>query len=259
MTLDEPFDHRVSRPVARFLAPRLRAAGLGADQVSLLALAFGVSSGWCIASGGRWPALGGALLLAMVVLDCTDGEVARLGPPSDKPWRGRLFDGFADLGTVLSVHVGMAMHVADGQPWGRHHPSGLDASGLFVLAFASFVWKSSVLDDVKQRLKPSSIDAELPAYLAATRGRLERLLLWLFICYARQASRLAGDGRPASPELFRQLAWIGPTHHLAAIAAAGLLTPLVPHAFLVYAMATLIPANAFLVWVLGRAGRAPTL
>jgi hypothetical protein len=257
MSLDEPFDHHVSRPAARWLAPRLHALGIGADAVSMAALGLGVTAGVCLGAGGRWPLLGGALLLGMIIGDCADGEVARLGPPPQNPWRGRMLDGFADLGTVVAVHVGMAVHVAHGETWRGVAPTGLGAAGLFALAFMALVWKSSVLDDIKQRLTRTSSDAALPRYLAQAEGRAERLLLWLFLQYTRQAARLAVDGRAASAETFRLVAWVGPTHHLAAIALAGLLTPLVPHAFALYALATLVPGNAWLSWVLLRV-RAPS-
>ncbi len=257
MALDEPFDYHVSRPAARWLAPRLRALGMTADGVSLLALALGVGAGVCLGRDGRWPVIGGLLLVGMIIGDCTDGEVARLGPPSEKPWRGRLLDGFADLGTVVAVHVGMAIHVAGGEPWRGQTPDGMMAAGLFSAAFIAFAWKSSVLDDVKQRLKPASIDLDLPHYHAQASGGLERALLWLFSQYVRNAARLAGEGRNASPEIFRLVAWVGPTHHLAAIACAGLVSPLVPHAFGLYAAATLLPGSAWLAWVLLRARRAP--
>ncbi len=253
MSLDEPFDHHVSRPAARWLAPRLRALGMTADGVSVVSLGLGVGAGLCLAEGGRWPMVGGLLLLGMIIGDCADGEVARLGPPSDKPWRGRMLDGFADLGTVVAVHAGMAAHVAVGPPWGRQAPGGLMAGTLFALAFVALVWKSSVLDDLKQRLKPSSVDVDLPRYLALADSRAERALLWLFLQYVRQASRFAADGRASSPEAFRRIAWVGPTHHLAAIALAGLLAPVVPHAFALYALLTLLPGNAWLAFVLLRA------
>ena len=112
MVLDEHFDASVSRPMARWLAKILHRRGFSADQVSIIAMGLGVSGGLCFTGEGLWPVLGGLLLLGMVITDCADGEVARLNPPSDKPWRGRILDGMADLGTVLAVHVAMVIVLA---------------------------------------------------------------------------------------------------------------------------------------------------
>ena len=252
--LDERFDVAVSRPTARWMAKHFYRLGFSADQVSLIALGCGVLAGVLFTSSGLWPMLGGLLLVGMVVIDCADGEVARLSPPSDKPWRGRMFDGFADLGTVLSVHIAMVIVLANARiDIGGHVLSGFECFLLVVLGFFSFSWKSSVVDDVKQRLKPVSVDRDLAQYANQKKTVFERFLYWCLVNYVQSAERLTGKGRPGGYDVFRQVAVVGPTHHLVAMAVAGALTPFAPTIFLTYLMLTIGPGNLYLWAVLSRA------
>lgn len=257
MILDERFDASLSRPIARRMARHLFRWGYTADQVSLLAAGFGVSAGLCFTGGGLWPMLGGLLLVAMVVTDCADGEVARLGPPSDKPWRGRMFDGIADLATVLSVHIAMAIVLARSGIVIEGHALGTFEVLLLVAAgFASFSWKSSVLDDIKQRLKKGSVDRDLAKYASQDKTLFERFLYGLLVRYVATAAKLTGQGRPGGYDTFRLVAAVGPSHQLVAIAVAGVLAPLSPTVFLTYFLLTIGPGNLYLWAVLARARRA---
>lgn len=255
--LDERFDVAVSRPTARWMAKYFHRFGYSADQVSLIAMGCGVLAGVLFTSSGLWPMLGGLLLIAMVVIDCADGEVARLSPPSDKPWRGRMFDGIADLGTVLSVHIAMVIVLANAHiDIGGHILTPFECLVLVVLGFASFSWKSSVVDDVKQRLKPVSVDRDLAQYAHQKKTLFERLLYSMLVNYVKTAARMTGNGRPGGYDVFRQVAIVGPTHHLVAMAVAGMLTPFAPTIFLTYLMITIGPGNLYLWAVLSRARRS---
>ncbi len=256
MVLDERFDASLSRPIAKRMARHLFRWGYTADQVSILAAGFGVMSGVCFTGGGLWPVVGGILLLAMVVTDCADGEVARLSPPSDKPWRGRMLDGVADLATVLSVHIAMVIVLArSGIVIGGHALGLFEILLLAVAGFASFSWKSSVVDDIKQRLKNTSVDRDLAKYKDQDKTFFEKFLYYLLVNYVQTAEKLTGQGRPGGYDTFRMVAAIGPSHHLVAIAIAGMLTPIAPTVFLTYFLLTIGPGNLFLWAVLARARR----
>jgi len=257
MVLDERFDASLSRPIAKWMARHLFKLGYTADQVSMLAAGFGVSGGLCFTGGGLWPVLGGLLLLAMVVTDCADGEVARLSPPSDRPWRGRMLDGVADLATVLSVHVAMVIVLMrSGIVIGGHALGPFEILLLAVAGFVSFSWKSSVVDDIKQRLKPVSVDRELDKYRDQRKSFGEKILWCMLTNYVRIAEHLTGHGRPGGYEAFRQVAVVGPSHHLVAIALFAMLTPLAPTMFLTYFLLTIGPGNLYVWAVLVRARRA---
>lgn len=257
MVLDEAFDASLSRPIAKRMARHLFRWGYTADQVSILAAGFGVSSGLCFTGGGLWPVVGGLLLLAMVVTDCADGEVARLGPPSDKPWRGRMLDGVADLATILSVHIAMAIILTRSNiVIGGHALGVFEVLLLTVAGFVSFSWKSSVVDDIKQRLRKHSVDRDIAKYVDQKKTLFEKLLFWMLVNYVQTAERLTGQGRPGGYETFRLVAAVGPSHHLVAIAIAAMLSPVAPTLYLTYFLLTIGPGNLFLWAVLARARRA---
>lgn len=254
MVLDERFDASLSRPLARRMARRFFRWGFSADQVTMLAAFLGVCAGVCFTGGGLWPLLGGVLLLGMVVTDCADGEVARLSPPSDKPWRGRMLDGVADFATVASVHIGMALVLINAKiAIGGHVLGPFEILLLTVAGFASFAWKSSVVDDIKQRLKSNSVDRDLGRYADQEKTLFEKLLYWSLVRYVKNAERMTGQGRPGGYDTFRQVAAVGPSHHLVAVAIAGMLAPLAPTVFLTYFLLTIGPGNLYLWAVLARA------
>ncbi len=254
--LDEKFDVYVSRPLAKWMARGFHQLGFSADQVSMMALAAGLGASVCIATGGLWSVLGGLLLVAMVITDCADGAVARMNPPSDRPWRGRMLDGFADLGTVLAVHVAMVIALAKSNiVLGGYAVSTLEIVLLAAAGLVSFSWKSSIVDDIKQRLKDSSPDHDIEKYRAQTKSPFEKFLWFWYVWYVHAGERMTGPGRPGGYEVFRLVAIVGPSHHLVAIAMAAVVAPLAPTVFLTYFLLTSIPGNLYLWYVLSRARR----
>jgi hypothetical protein len=255
MVLDETFDAVVARPLARPLARFFRRRGWSADQVTLLAAACGVGSGVALAFSGLWPLVGAALLVTMVILDCVDGEVARLGGGSNKPWRGRMIDGYADLATLLAVHVGMAVHLYGVTLPGSYQVGLIDVLLLTVLGMAGLTFCSSIVDDVKQRLKPGSVDYDLERFEAQVDGPLERFLFASYKSYVRNNERMCGDGHPGGYALYRQIRHTGPTTHLVAIAVAGCCVGWTPVAYTIYLLLSIIAGPLFLWFSLTRARR----
>lgn len=256
MQLDERFDIAVSRPLANRMARTFHGWGFSADQVSLVALLSGVLAGICMTGPSAWPMLGALLLVTMVVIDCVDGAVARLNPPSDRPWRGRMIDGFADLGTLLSVHIAMVIVLTQrGITIGGYTLGGVEIFAIGVLGFVSFTWKSSVLDDIKQRLKPASCDRRIEEYRRQKKNLFEKFLFFFFVWYVKNCEKLTGQGRPGGYDTFRQVALIGPSHHHVAIALCALVAPVAPSIYLTYFLLTIGPGNLYLWFVLARARR----
>ena len=124
--LDVLFHRRLSRPLTR-LALTL---GLTANQVSLVSLLVGLLSVWSFWRATPWSALGGLLLYAAaVVLDHSDGEVARLTHSESR--LGEWLDVTSD--TVIHALLVFAMGVTAQARAGR---AGL---GLGVLAAGGVV------------------------------------------------------------------------------------------------------------------------
>lgn len=95
----QPLMRALLLPPARWL----RAAGVGADQITLAGFAVGAAGALAIAAG--LPGVGLALVLLNRIMDGLDGAVARLGTPSD---RGAFLDIAADFLFYALVPLGFA-------------------------------------------------------------------------------------------------------------------------------------------------------
>jgi phosphatidylglycerophosphate synthase len=104
LEVEEPIDVWVHRPPAYVLARLLLRTPISPNMVTLGSIALGVSAGAAIFANfpGHLP-LAGALIFSSAVLDCADGQLARLRKSSSA--FGRMLDGVADL-IVSSVVVG---------------------------------------------------------------------------------------------------------------------------------------------------------
>jgi phosphatidylglycerophosphate synthase len=103
--VDTYFNRKLSRPITRWL---LRTP-LSPNQITVLSCVVGLLGALCFFPGGYWGPLSGALLLQFsVVLDCCDGEVARVkfleSPLGD--WLDIVCD------TVVSVAIFLGLGVA---------------------------------------------------------------------------------------------------------------------------------------------------
>lgn len=230
-TYDEGFDAHVSRPIASRVGPWLHARGVSANVVSLAGAAVGVGAGFALAGQGLWPLVGMFLLLAFLVIDCIDGAIARLQPPSDKPWKGRIFDGLCDATAIIGLVVGMTVHLSHlnlsvyGITLGA-----LGWSILGVATFAALTFATQALDKVKHRLKPGSPDHRVAEFAAMPMTLGEKVLFWIFSVNA------AGDHsyREGDELRYRLLIVQGPTTRFVVAALAALMTAFYPSAFLAY-------------------------
>jgi len=244
--LDEWFDVVFCRPVGKKIAALLKHTPLHPNHVSMISVLLGIGGGICFYVGGAWPALAAVLLLMMSICDCTDGELARLrGSGGD--WRGRFVDGISDLGTSFSVHLGILLTLYRQRPQLLGNTVNFFILFCYVLAAgASMGWNAAVFDDVKQRLKSSSIDRELlvnPPRLTSWRDKIMYAILHRYIL---QIARAPGPGRPGGQACLRRLQWVGPTHHWLAIVVTALATAFWPLAPVVYLAIAIVPCNLYL-------------
>ncbi len=108
----------VAVPLTTFLAKRRL---LTPNQVTVLALVFGLSVGAFFATGERWGLIAGAIAFYLAfVFDCVDGKLARAtGITSDK---GQALDALADGGRRASGSLGLVLYL-----W-NPDPSSVDAA-----------------------------------------------------------------------------------------------------------------------------------
>lgn len=102
--VEELTDRRIHRPLARPIVRLLAPTPVTPNQVTILSGVSGVLAGVCVAASGTRPLLRVAaalLLFASAVLDCADGQLARLRGRSS-PGGGAL-DGLADEAVGFAV------------------------------------------------------------------------------------------------------------------------------------------------------------
>jgi phosphatidylglycerophosphate synthase len=104
LEVEEPIDVWVHRPPAYVLARLLLPTAVSPNSVTVASIVLGCAAGWAIFAGfpGHLP-LAGGLIFCSAVLDCCDGQLARLRKSSSA--FGRMLDGVADL-LVSGVVVG---------------------------------------------------------------------------------------------------------------------------------------------------------
>lgn len=121
----------IQRPLTRHVSRLLVRTRIHPNHLSVLAMAVGVLSGLLVATADpHWTALGGVLFFTGSLLDCLDGEVARLRFQCSH--LGEWLDTLADDLSTLSFLVGMTLNLH-----ARHGSTFLDAVGaVTVLEFA---------------------------------------------------------------------------------------------------------------------------
>jgi hypothetical protein len=102
LEVEEPIDVLLHRPLGYLVARSSFSTPISPDLLTLLSILFGASAGICLVWQFPWHMQVGALLtFSSAVLDCADGQLARMRKSSSA--FGRMIDGVADLITTLFV------------------------------------------------------------------------------------------------------------------------------------------------------------
>ena len=178
---DEWVDRFCCRPLASPLVWLFAKTPMSPNHVTALAGMAGVAAGVCIACGAFVP--GALFTFLFMVLDCGDGQLARLrggGSPL-----GRVIDGLGDYAAALSIHVGLMVYF-----W-RRGESWWWAIGVPLAAALCMAWKAMLFDRYKRRYVGSEDDVETfrRAHRAA-RGFPK----WALNRFLKYAEQLDADG-----------------------------------------------------------------
>lgn len=271
--IDEWWDTYVNRPLAGVLVRGVANTAVTPNQLTVLSATCGVGAAWCVSRGqGNWLVLGGVLLMACMIFDCADGQLARLRGGGS--FIGRMMDGYADWLTATSLHFGL---------WGFFFANGFNLLGReFTGAFSTFLpalaagasmaLHSMLYDFYKNRYLGLTGDGENDTHTPEeVRERLdaagslgERAYLWFYWLYCKTQSSVAkderGDGQPVDPRLarirrhylgreMRLLGPVGPTLHLVAFAVSAVLAGYFGWGIYVYFTFSVVFANVYLAAV----------
>jgi len=104
---EEPFDLIFNRPLGLLLVLILRPLPISPNLITVFSMITGITSGYFFARGDHISAQVGAVLLMLAnILDCTDGQLARIRGASSM--LGKTLDGLCDVVTYLSIAFGVA-------------------------------------------------------------------------------------------------------------------------------------------------------
>jgi hypothetical protein len=111
LDVEEPVDVWVHRPLAYLLALALYPTPVSPNAVTMFSIICGLFAGVCLASRGlpHHMAYGGLCIFLSAVVDCTDGQLARMRKTSSN--FGRMLDGSADGIVSMAVIAGGAVEI----------------------------------------------------------------------------------------------------------------------------------------------------
>ena len=273
--IEEPIDYYWHRPLAQRMVRVLTPLPVTPNQVSVASGVASLLSGIAIGAssvGSRWWAIGGALLLLLsIVLDCADGQLARVRGQSSAV--GRIVDGTIDAVAPLAVFHGMAfVLIAHGYPpgwvWSTAWAAGL-----------SLMWHCSLYDVGKNvHLHATAPQFPLGGETLLSRDDLERmkrelrsqgesfyaLLMTVWSWWTapqlaasapwRDTARCPQNARERAlfVELFgppmRGLRWLGLGTHLFLLTAAAICSAVAPEAIVVAWLIIIGPLNVLAAW-----------
>jgi phosphatidylglycerophosphate synthase len=217
LVLDELPDRVLSRPLAALLVRLLAPTPITANQVTLLSALWGIGAGVALGLGEGVACA--ALIAAMLVFDCADGQLARLRGGGGV-W-GRVVDGLGDYATGIALHVGLiAVLLA------REGSAAAAAWGIG--SGVGMAWCSYLMDKAKRRYRGDTDDLEAVRREQEAAHGLKRVLLGTFTPYASQIA--GGDAIPDRDAYQARLRpvmalwlWVGPTMHVSALAVLAAL------------------------------------
>ncbi len=142
--VEEAVDMFFYRPLAFLLVKSIYRTNITPDNLTLGAIVFGLIGGFFYTFGLQQTSVVGAIFyILFIILDCSDGQLARLKKNGSKI--GRLLDGIADYIAVAAIYVGLAIGYANKEG----HPSTLLI--LLALSGVSITIQSLLVDYYRTR------------------------------------------------------------------------------------------------------------
>lgn len=203
--MEEVFDLILFRPLAFLLVKAIQRTRITPNQITLFSILVGVAAGIGFGTGApSLVAVGAALYTLSVVLDCADGQLARLKKNGTR--MGRLLDGMTDYIVGMAVYLGVAFGL---QPAGWR-------GGLWWLmvaaAAASNIFHAMLLDYYRNRFLNvvngfpeyenedyHSFKAERDGLRASGRHSIRRGFISFYLFYLELQRRLTLRWQPDSP------------------------------------------------------------
>lgn len=232
LEVEELIDLLVHRPLAHLLVLAVKGTAITPDQLTIVSMLVGVAAGVATLSsfvtGRPYLWLGGLLLILSAVVDCSDGQLARLRKTSST--FGRMLDGAVDAVVQIAVIPAALLHVwwrnggdTPGAPALGHSPfaAWLSPTGWLVLGVAAIltgIAHTTLYDYFKNVYLRMTMDGkregdedpeEVVAQYAAAQARgvtlLDRIRYEMYIGHVTNQRALLRAVDPNIPARFRDM------------------------------------------------------
>ncbi len=260
--VEELLDIFFYRPMSFLFVKLIYSTNITPNQISIVSMLFGILTGVMFGFGTYQFFIFGAIaLLISNVLDCADGQLARL--KKNGTGIGRIIDGFIDYITGLSIYVGIGigLSIATGN---YLYVWGITAIGGFSRVLQNMMfdnYRNMYLANVYD--KASDLDKEIEEYtrlkrvIDKTKGRyIEKFLVNIYIKYASVQNKTAKDEKMnvTSEEykkknilLLRAWSWIGSTTHLTAVMVACVLNRVDLYLWITFTLGNLLLLTFYII------------
>lgn len=212
--VEEPIDRWLHRPLGYVFAKIFYPTPISADVVTIFAIVVGVAGGVLLA----WPffpfhmAVGGGLVFVSTLLDCADGQLARMRKTSSP--LGRMLDGVADSVVAAAVAVGTILGMMRLWPeplWLRVTVAGLGVGAVVTTSFHTAmydhyknVWVA--MTTASYREAEDSTTARERFEKTKHEGSFLRRLAWpLYLQYVESQERVATRYDAVTPAVLSKL------------------------------------------------------
>ncbi len=188
--VEESFDLYFYRPLAFLLVKAIYSTNITPNQLTVISMIFGVLGGICYSFGTHKVFMFGAVLYLLYnVVDCSDGQLARL--KKNGTTIGRILDGVADYVVSVALYFGIGFSYANNSSnpfliWLLTAAAGISnaiQSGLLDY------YRTRYLDYVLNRV--SILDEGLKVFedeferLKKIKGRyFDKVIIWIYLQYS---------------------------------------------------------------------------
>ena len=193
---EEVFDLLIYRPIAFLFVKITYSTNITPNQVSSIAMLSGVIAGVLFGAGTyNYLIAGGVFYFTGNVLDCADGQIARLKKNGTKT--GRIIDGFIDYvvstAVFIGIGIGLVKYSNDGlYIWTLTVLAGISSA---VQAFCFDLYRNKFLENVYGKF--SSLENEIKEFeeegerIRDIRGKnLDKFLIAIYLIYTHLQIKL---------------------------------------------------------------------
>ncbi|MEN8191568.1 MAG: CDP-alcohol phosphatidyltransferase family protein [Bacteroidota bacterium] len=266
--VEELFDLIFYRPLAAIFVKIIYTTNITPNQITTIALIVGVTGGWLYAFNTHsYLIIAAVLLITYDVLDCSDGQLARL--KKNGTFFGRILDGVSDYFVSTSVYLGIGFGFAS------NSDDPLFYWGLVILAGITNAVHSITLDYYRNRFLDYALnresllgdnlkefEEELKRESVSGGNYFNRLITWLYLKYSKlqlklSQSSIETETKKYDPEDFYKKhkriihfwSYIGPTSELTFLIIASFINRLDIY---LYGMITVLNLYAIILYLIQR-------